>query len=457
MMQPKTKNDLISYYIDYPEKPQNVHCSFKTDGKERILFTTYRIPDVEEFSTLASVFVKRFVNVPDFFVYLKDIVETAIKLRLLAQYMQFHIQEQKPNLYQHVRQEIQSTPFHVVMPDAMRKKDRLRYKKTKLKLERASHRFIDYSMDKMDVFFDVDEKANDFFAIIPKLPFVIKATMNTNKKMKNVLREDSQVFSDFIDMFVSINEYCDTPKINYTQKSWDDFLFQSYYDDTLSDVQENIINPSIMHLVDQTRRFLCKTLIEKHALEIASSKASASFTLKEDKAKIYKLAEKYGYLEDAEAFLFCEDLRNQIAHPEKNIRDITQKSLKISDIYTQFVFHFIDEKFIADYYEKTPISIPLDELNVQYRLYQNVRQAEIITDELKFLLPDDLKHKNSQKRISFLNKEGIINHEEFAKIEQLFLNRNAAAHGQTNGLRIKSQFALDFPAIRHALVHRQHS
>ena len=169
------------------------------------------------------------------------------------------------------------------------------------------------------------------------------------------------------------------------------------------------------------------------------------------------MSEKYGYLEDAEAFLFCEDLRNQIAHPEKNIRDIAQKSLKISDIYTQFVFHFIDEKFIADYYEKTPISIPLDELNVQYRLYQNVRQAEIITDELKFLLPDDLKHKNSQKRISFLNKEGIINHEEFAKIEQLFLNRNAAAHGQTNGLRIKSQFALDFPAIRHALVHRQHS
>ena len=57
MMQPKTKNDLISYYIDYPEKPQNVHCSFKTDSKEGIVFTTYRIPDIEEFSTLASVFV----------------------------------------------------------------------------------------------------------------------------------------------------------------------------------------------------------------------------------------------------------------------------------------------------------------------------------------------------------------------------------------------------------------
>ena len=457
MMLPKTKNDLIAYYVDYPEKPQNIHCSFKTDSKEGIVFTTYRIPDVEEFSTLASVFVKRFVNVPDFFVYLKDIVETAIKLRLLAQYMQFHIQEQKPNLYQHVRQEIQKMPFHVVMPDAMGKKDRLRYKKTKLKLERASHHFIDYSMDKMDVFFDVDEKANDFFAIISKLPFVIKATMNTNKKMKNVLREDSQVFSDFIDMFVSINEYCDTPKINYTQKSWDDFLFKSQYDTALSCIQENVVNPSIMHLVDQTRRFLCEALVSDHGSEIASNKALATFKLKENKPQIYKLAEKYGYLEKAAPFLSCEDLRNQIAHPEKNIRDITQKSIKISDIYTQFVFHFIDEDFIADYYEKTPISIPLDELNVQYRLYQNVRQAEIITDELKFLLPDDLKHKKSQKRISFLNKEGIINHEEFAKIEQLFLNRNAAAHGQTNGLRIKSQFALDFPAIRHALVHRQHS
>lgn len=456
-MLPKTKNDLIAYYVDYPGKPQNVRCSFKTDSKEGIVFTTYRIPDVKEFSTLASVFVKRFVNVPDFFVYLKDIVETAVKLRLLAQYMQFHIQEQKPNLYQHVRQEIQSTPFHVVMPDAMSKKDRLRYKKTKLKLERASHRFIDYSMDKMDVFFDVDEKANDFFAIIPKLPFVIKATMNTNKKMKNVLREDSQVFSDFIDMFVSINEYCDTPKINYTQKSWDDFLFKSQYDTALSCIQENVVNPSIMHLVDQTRRFLCKALVSDHGSEIASNKALATFKLKENKPQIYKLAEKYGYLEKAEPFLFCEDLRNQIAHPEKNIRDIMQKALNISNLYSQFVFRFIDEDFIVDYYEKTPISIPLDELNVQYRLYQNVRQAELISDELKFLLPDDLKHKKSQKRISFLNKEGIINHEEFAKIEQLFLNRNAAAHGQTNGLRIKSQFALDFPAIRHALVHRQHS
>ena len=84
-MLPKTKNDLIAYYVDYPGKPQNVRCSFKTDTKEGLVFTTYRIPDVKEFSTLASVFVKRFVNVPDFFVYLKDIIETAIKLHILSQ------------------------------------------------------------------------------------------------------------------------------------------------------------------------------------------------------------------------------------------------------------------------------------------------------------------------------------------------------------------------------------
>lgn len=456
MIPPKSKSDLISCCIDYPGKPQNIRHTFRVDPKGDVVLTTYRIPDVEEFSKRAAIAVKRFVDVPDFFAYMKDTVETAVKLRLLAQYIQFNVQEEKQSLPQKIQQKIQKIPFRVVMPDAMSKKDRLRYNKMKFNSEQDAHRFIDYSMNKIDLLFDVDEKANDFFAIIKNYPFVLKASLNSNKKMKNVLHADAQIFSDFVDTLTSINEYCDKNR-TYTQKSWKDFLSQSHYERTLYYVQENVVNPSIMHLVDNSRRFLSEALIAEHALEIAPTKPLASFKLKEDKSQIYKLAEKYGYIGQAEPFLLCEDLRNQIAHPEENTPDITQKALKISNLYTQFVFNYIDKNFIIDYYNQAPVSFPLNELDVQYQAYQRVRQAEIISDELNHLLPEDLKHKNSRKRISFLNKEGIINQGESAEIEQLFLNRNEVAHGQTRDSQETSKPILDISAMRHTLVHRQHS
>ena len=212
-----------------------------------------------------------------------------------------------------------------------------------------------------------------------------------------------------------------------------------------------------MHLVDNSRRFLSEALIAEHSSEIAPTKPLASLKLKEDKSQIYKLAEKYGYIEKTEPFLLCENLRNQIAHPEENTQDIIKKALKISNLYTQFVFNFIDKDFIVDYYNKIPVSFPLDELNVQYQSYQKVRQAEIISDELNHLLPEDIKHKNSRKKLSFLNKEGIINPSESSKIEQLFLYRNAIAHGQKKDSHITSNSISDISAIRQALVHRQHS
>ena len=457
MQLPKNKNDLIFCCIDYPGKPQNIRHSFKVDPQKELIFTTYKIPDIKEFSQLASVFVKRFVNIPDFFVYLKDIIETSVKLRLLAQYIQFNVQEQKQTLPQDIHQKIRKMPFRVVMPDAMSKKDRLRYKKSKLKLEQDAHRFIDYSMGKIDLLFEADDKANDSFAIIPNYPFAVKASLNTNKQMKNLLREDAHIFSDLTDMLVCINEYCDRVQTNYTQKGWNDFLYQSHYDRTLSYVQENVVNPSIMHLVDHTRRFLCEALIADYGWAIASTKPQAASTLKENKTQIYKLAEKYGYIESANPFLFCEDLRNQIAHPEGNTKDITHKALEISDLYKHFIFRFIDKDFIIDYYNKSPVSFPLDELDTQYQAYQKVRQAEIISGELDHLLPENLKQKNSRKKISFLNKEGIINQGESAEIEQLFLNRNAVAHGQVKGHPLTNQAILDISTIRHTLVHRQHS
>ena len=261
---------------------------------------------------------------------MKDIIETSVKLRLLAQYVQLDIQEQKQPLSQDVQKKIQKIPFRVIMPDAMSKKDRLRYKKAKFKLDQDKHCFIDYSMNKIELLFDIDERANDFFAIIKNYPFVIKASLNTNKKMGNVLRENPNVFSDLVDTLVSINEYCDKNQTNYTQKSWNDFLTQLHCNNTLSYIQENVVNPSIMHLVDKSRRFLCEAIVADHASEISSSKPLASFTLKNDKTLIYRLAEKYGYIEKAEPFLLCENLRNQIAHPGKNTQDIIKKALIIS-------------------------------------------------------------------------------------------------------------------------------
>lgn len=451
----KSKRDLISYCIDYPGKPQNIRHTFEVDPKGNFMLTTYRIPNVEEFSKFAALAVKRFIDVPDFFAYMKDIVETAIKLRLLAQFIQLNVQEQKQSLPKNIQQKIQKMHFRVVMPDAMSKKDRLRYKKIKFNLDQNANQFIDYSMNKIDLLFDVDEKASDFFAIIKNYPFALKASLNTNKKMKDVLCKDAHIFSNFLDTLFSINEYCDKNQ-TYTQKSWKDFLNQSHYNRTLSYAQENVVNPSIMHLVDNSRRFLSEAIIAEHALEIASTKQLAFLKLKEDKSQIYKLAEKYGYIEKAEPFLFCEDLRNQIAHPEENIPDIIQKAFKISNLYTQFVFNYINKNFIVDYYNKVPVSFPLDELDVQYQAYQKVRQAEIISGELNHLLPEDLKHKNSRKRISFLNKKGIINQGESTEIEQLFLNRNTVAHGQMRSSQVSSKPIFDISALRHALVHRQH-
>jgi len=272
-----------------------------------------------------------------------------------------------------------------------------------------------------------------------------------------VLRENADVFSDLVDTLVSINEFCDKNQLNATQKSWNDFLVQSHYNRTLSYIQENVVNPSIMHLVDQSRRFLCEALIAEHASEIALTKPLASVALKEDKSQIYKLSEKYGYIEMAEPFLLCENLRNQIAHPEENTQDIIKKALKISDLYARFVFNFVDKDFIVDYYNKAPVSFPLDELNVQYQAYQKVRQAEIISDELSHLLPENIRHKNSRKKLSFLNREGIINSGESSEIEQLFLNRNAVAHGQTRGGQVMNSQISDISAIRQAIVHRQHA
>ena len=456
MYSPKNKGDLISYYIEYPGKPENIQHKFKIDSKGEIVFTTYRIPDVSEFEKLASGSVKHFVNVPDFWDRLKDIIETTVKLRLLAQYIQFDVQEQKQTFRTTIQQKIHKIPFQVVMPDGMSKKDRLKYKKTKYKLDHDIHCFVNYSMNKIDVVFDVDEKANDFLAIIPNYPFALKASLDTNKKMKNVLAENANIFSDFTNTIVSINEYCDSSQKDYTQKSWDDFLFQSHYNGMLSYVQENVVNPPMMHLVDCTRRFLCEALVSEHGLEIASTKALAFSSLKEDKQLIYKLAEKYGYIKDADSLLFCEDLRNQIAHPEENTQDIIQTALRISKLYTQFVFHYLDKDFITDYYNKIPVSFPLDELNVQYQAYQRVRQAEIISNELSWLLPENLKHGNNRKKISFLDKKGIISHKESEEIKQLFLKRNEVAHGQMTVNQAYNQQTLDTVAMRHALVHRQH-
>ncbi len=453
----RNKRDLISCYIDYPEKPQDIKISFEVDPEEGIILKKYKIPNVEEFSKLASPFLKHFVSIPDFFSRMKDIIETTVKLRLFAEYMQFNVQEQKQFIFQNVQQKIQKMPFRVVMPDAMNKKDRLRYKNLRLKSELKKNQLSNYSMGEMAVLFDFDTKARDFFAIIKNYPIALKASLNNDKKMKNALYKDSQLFSDLVHILFFIADYCDKNQDNFTQKNWNDFLFQAEYDYMLSYAQENVVNPSMMYLVDNVRRFLHEALIEEHGLKIAPTKAEASFMLKKDKTKIYKLAEKYGYIENVEAFLLSEKIRNKIAHPDEHIQDISRKALEISNLYTNFVFRFIDENFITDYYAKTPVSIPLEEVNAQYQAYQKLRHAEIISDELDLLLPEDIKHKNRQKKLSFLNKKGILNSRETAEIEELLLNRNAVAHGQRIVCQARGQSIPDFFAIRHALVHRQHS
>jgi len=444
----ETTRDLIELGFDFIGKPKNLGYRFFKNAEGSYCFQKYYIPTAEEFALLAAPYTLHKVKLPDFYSTLKNIIEAAMKLSSFGKYIAVDIQEKYPKTKDEIQRISEGMPFKVFMRDSLSKKDRLKIRK----IQQQKNRCIAYGISNENFLFLTDEKADHFFTVMENKNVVIKAALASHKTIQKTLETEPDTFSQFENTINLLLQYYERSRPPYTQKSWDDFALNQRVRNAGAAYQA-LINPIIMNLVDNTRRFLVETLLDEHWRDIGVTPKEARGKLKKEKSLIYTFSEKFGYIQNAEPFKVCENLRNALAHNRLN-QEISIPFTGISFLYQGAVCNFISHSFLKQYYDQFPVRFSLENLEKLKNAHFVVSETEHLQQEMEYFLPVDIQKKNSREKLIFLKEKGVITPEEQAELKGLFLQRNAVAHGQSNETEKWGVSPLILQ-IQQALIQRQ--
>ena len=455
MWPPKNKDDLIQYNVEIEGATSNLQHVIQCDETGNFIIKNHYCPTLDEFKILSKSKIIKKIDISDFHKRLKDIIESAIKLNTIAYFFKFDHEEKKDEIQKIIYEDVQNNPFKVIMPDCMNKKDKTKRKKELYQYQKHPEKFYSYKYIDEEIVFYKDNIAGNFFALSPKKEYLIKSSFDSQQKIKNIFQNDTDTFLYLKHLMKNLHEFYQNKKQPVSQKNWETFLLQNTFNSSVSDYQENLINPLIMNLVDQSRRFLYDTLICEHWQDIAQTKPDAQQKLKKNKSDIYTLAEKFGYINQSDAFIVAENIRNLIAHPSRYSEEKLKTAFDIALLYQIFVYQFIDANFLKKYYDQFPFSFPFQEINNQWNQYQSIRDAEFLTDLLDGFIPNKLKDKSSPEKLKFLVSSGILKDTEIKRIQNLILSRNAVAHGQLKKEDKIPQDTVNVSKIYHRLFFQK--
>lgn len=136
--------------------------------------------------------------------------------------------------------------------------------------------------------------------------------------------------------------------------------------------------PVIINLIENTRRLLFDTIIKEHGEELAPSLQKARFLLKNNHENIYKLAEKYKYIEDADYFIQLENRRNAVAHPDPfSSGELFARPYQILHKFWDFICNHSTPEQLAFYFQYNPVSMNTRELDLLENDFHSLRSDEM--------------------------------------------------------------------------------
>lgn len=205
-------------------------------------------------------------------------------------------------------------------------------------------------------------------------------------------------------------------------------------------------------LMETTRTVLFKKLIDTHAADIAPSVELARKKLKEDKNLIFKLAEQYKLIPNADIMIKYHNLRDALAHPfqindcsetgdPKQIIHDFENLLTMAMGKHHFTVHVVNqsmstEDFIKQRHKQTGKTITLlnesamqisPDVTSSYQQIKDIDLIEAMMSQMSFATSNP-KKLNRKLKLAQMTQAGLLTSDQTSDLERYILNRNHLGH-----------------------------
>lgn len=241
---------------------------------------------------------------------------------------------------------------------------------------------------------------------------------------------------------------------NCTQKQMDAFIVNQEKQGAIKCLMTLRYIPFIQ-ATEKLRQFLFDTIINHHWQQVystqndanqmptfATSVEDAKSILKKDKNKIFELAQKFGYIPDAQKMIKHQKARDVLAHPTLSLSNEVSLPYNIQSILNDFEdvltylthgkklkFGIVNQEDLANI---TPlVQQPLTVFEDDISAYALVKDADILTTLFKdYHIPKGSNGKplKPKKQLEALAALGVIAQTDVDTLDAAIKNRNEFAH-----------------------------
>ena len=287
----------------------------------------------------------------------------------------------------------------------------------------------------------------------------VDSNLKTSEPIEQILLNDSSLSFELAKKIFMLEVYAvaqNGEKEKLSQKGYDDFQLKFerlIYTDQLQD----ILKLPFVHLVEHTRQFLISTLIKNDWSKIASQKQDAMELLKKNKNLIYKKAEEFGYIPNADKLIKYQNMRDELEHPiqleQKHLfptdtqeicNDFSAvltsllhaKNLKIDFVHPNETEEDVKRRISQKYNKNFNLIWEMESdfsINVisAYHLVKKMDLFHSISSQYQFPLSNGKKMKEIDK-LNYLSQQGLMKSSDVINLEGYLKNRNKVSHGQSN-------------------------
>lgn len=292
---------------------------------------------------------------------------------------------------------------------------------------------------------------------------VIKSNIQSNQNYTTYFEQNPTAAHELARKIFIITSFAFEGKETSTQKQFNAYQLNFEKQWLLAQIKE-IEKIPFIHLVEHTRNFLFNALIQNHALDLASSVEDARKLLKENKDLIFKTAEQYHYINNADKMIKWHQLRDELGHPErveqktpfpqdlseifkdfrnvlnnllhtKNIQiEISHNNRSVSDIQDELLkkyhkpFQVLNEKDATIKLKSVP------DMMAGYGLIKSMDALEKMCETIQLPLKSNGKEISGRKKWDYLGTINFFDKKNIPLIEENNKYRNEIAHGTSNAL-----------------------
>ena len=207
--------------------------------------------------------------------------------------------------------------------------------------------------------------------IFLSLDALIVSKTDDKTSLKDAVTTKEQPAEELVYLAQAYDEFVSNFKGAKTQENFNSYFKNQYLPKVISPYHRQSMAEPIIKIMELTRELLCDTLLKHFRTKIIEKQTKLGDTnspedfLKNNKNKIFEIAQEVNLVDDAQQLIKFHDLRNNLAHPDTNMDvyvDVPEYVDEIQDTIFNFIKHITSKKNLT--IEKVPDTLNLSEIDV---------------------------------------------------------------------------------------------